>query len=129
MNDEKSFAPGPDAERMLTELGKDIANRERRERALWAQSIVQRIVLANLALFYFRLACGLRIDHALRELVELRKNCFAMIDANVSFYSSDADEIADYRALIAEDLEAFFGVIEKAISQMDLAKAPISGKA
>ena len=90
---------------------------------------MQRIVLANLALFYFRLACGLRIDHALRELVELRKNCFAMIDANVSFYSSDADEIADYRALIAEDLEAFFGVIEKAISQMDLAKAPISGKA
>ena len=111
------------------DLGKDIANRERLERKPSAQSIAQRIVLANLAMFYFRLACGLRVDHALREFVEFRASCFAMIDANVVVHSSDANEIADYRALIAEDLEKFFGVIENAIGQMDLAKAPIGGKA
>jgi hypothetical protein len=118
-----------DAERTLKELGEGIAKKERQERAPFAQSIAQRIVLANLAMFYFRLACGLRVDHALRELVELRASCFAMIDANVVVHSSDADEAADYRAMIAEDLEKFFGVIENAIGQMDLAKAPIGGKA
>lgn len=118
-----------DAERALKEVGEGIAKRERQERAPLAQSIAQRIVLANLAMFYFRLACGLRVDHALRELVELRASCFAMIDANLVVHSSDADEVADYLAMIAEDLEKFFGVIENAIGQMDLAKAPIGGKA
>jgi hypothetical protein len=118
-----------DAERALKELGEGIARKERQELAPLAQSIAQRIVLANLALFYFRLACGLRVNYALRELVEFRKNCFAMIDANIVVHSSDADEIAGYRAMIAEDLEKFFGVIENAIGQMDFAKAPIGGRA
>ncbi|HEY8126146.1 MAG TPA: hypothetical protein VIF88_12100 [Methylocystis sp.] len=118
-----------DAERALKEAGEAIAKKERQELAPLAQSIAQRIVLANLALFYFRLACGLRVNHALRELVELRKNCFAMIDANIVFSSSDAEAAAQYRAMIAEDLEKFFVVIEKAIGKMDFAKAPISGSA
>jgi hypothetical protein len=118
-----------DAERVLKKAGEDIATKEALEQLLAPGLVAQRLLIAQLTLFYFRLANGTRVFDAPRERVELRANCLAMIDANMTFSTLDVEEAAKWRAAVAEDLESFFALIENATKQMELAKVLISGSA